>query len=81
MATNLSKKQLKPSEKLKNENDVNKKVLVLAQEKSNRFDKHFRGSVKYAFVDFCKEICSKDLEVKNSETNEVLTGKMFNYIL
>ena len=76
MATNLSKKHLKPSEQLKNE-----KVLILAQEKSNRFEKHFRGSVKYGFVDFCKEICSKELEVKHSETKEILTGKMFNYIL
>ena len=81
MATKLSKKHLKPSEQLKNEKDVNNKEEILVQDKSNKFEKLFKGSVKYAFVNYCKEICSKDLDVKRSETNKYLTGKMLNYVL
>ena len=81
MATKRSKKHLKPSEQLKNEKDVNNKEEILVQDKSKKLKKHFKGSVKYAFVDFCKEIYSKDLDLKSSETNKYLTGKMLNYIL
>ena len=81
MATKLSNKHLKLSEQLKNEKDVDNKEEILVQDISNKFEKHFKGSVKNAFVNYWKEICSKDLDVKRSETNKYLTGKMLNYIL
>ena len=80
MATILSKRHLKPSKQLKNKRDVNNEVQILAQDKLNGFEKKLGSLVKFAFVEVCKEICSKDLVVKHLQAHKELTGKMFNYI-
>ena len=74
---NLSKiGHLKLSEQLKNEKDVNTKQKILDKDKLNCFEKHFKGSDKYDFVEFCKETCSEDFDVKHLQTYKDLPGEM-----